>query len=259
MLTKTQLQQIAQRHHIGLATAERDYLQAIFLYLLYDSTQDLIFKGGTCLRIVYRSNRFSDDLDFNAQQTPDSVREILQHAMHALRRFGVESATSRDRIAQQGYAFHLSFKGPLSDERVTTWGGIDVDVSLREDDLCMPPVRSFVSATMLGYDDIPSFSITHLSRADIFAEKVRALFERSKPVPRDLYDLWLMLQMGEPVNVTFINRKMARLGQTFNYDGFVRTVTSLQAGWAQDLGRLVASLPPFEPLAQDVMETFRKV
>lgn len=142
---------------------------------------------------------------------------------------------------------------------MTTWGGIDIDVSLREDDLCMPLVRTFVSTTALGYDDVPSFSITHLSRADIFAEKVRALFERTKPVPRDLYDLWLMLQMGEPVNVTFINRKMARLGRTFEYDDFVSTVTSLQAGWDQDLRRLLPGLPPFEPLAQDVMEKFRVV
>lgn len=259
MLTKTQIQQIAQRQHIGLATAERDYVQAIFLYLLYESTQDLLFKGGTCLRIVYRSNRFSDDLDFHAQGTVEGVRRLLQQSTRALQRFGVESATSRDWVTQQGYAFHLSFKGPLADARVATWGGIDIDVSLREEDLCLPPVRTFVSATTLGYDDVPSFTITHLSRADLFAEKVRALFERTKPVPRDLYDLWLMLQMGEPVNLTFINRKMARLRRTFEYDDFVSMVTSLQAGWDQDLRRLLPGLPPFEPLAQDVIEKFRVV
>jgi len=257
MLTKMQLQRIAQRHHIGLATVERDYIQAMFLYLLYARSQDLMLKGGACLRIVYRSNRFSDDLDFQGRGSVESVRELLQQTTRTLLRFGIESVTSNEWVAQHGYAFHLSFKGPLANDRVTTWGGIDIDVSLREEDLSVTPVRTFVSATTLGYDDIPSFTITHLSRADIFAEKARAFFERKRPAPRDLYDLWLMLQMGESVNLTLINRKMARLGRTFEHGDFERVVAAMQTGWDQDLKRLLPSLPPFEQVSQEVMERFR--
>jgi predicted nucleotidyltransferase component of viral defense system len=258
MLTKAQLARIAQRHQISLATVERDYLQVMFLYLLYTQTQDLILKGGTCLRMVYRSNRYSDDLDFNTRGPVEAVRQILQQTTRALLRFGVQATATNEWVSQQGYAFHLSFKGPLADERVITWGGVDIDVSLREDDLATPPVRTFLSATTWGYDDIPSFTLTHLSRRDIFAEKVRAFFERKRPAPRDLYDLWLLLQSGEAVDLGLINRKMARLHQTFDYGEFARIIAALGDAWDQDLRHLLPALPPFEQVSQQVLERFRQ-
>lgn len=259
MLTKTQLAQMAQRHHIGLATVERDYLQVMFLYRLYTRRQDLILKGGAGLRIIYRSNRYSDDLDFNASGSVESVRQILQSTTRDLLRFGVESTTTNEWVSQKGYAFHLSFKGPLADDRVTTWGGIDIDVSLREDDLVATPVRTFLNATLWGYDDIPSFTITHQARSHIFAEKVRAFFERKRPAPRDLYDLWLLLNTGETVNIDLINQKMARLQRAFEYRAFAKIVARLQVSWDQDLKQLLPNLPPFEQVSQEVLEIFRAV
>lgn len=67
MLTLAQLRRIAQRNRIGLQPQERDYIQHLFLYLLYSASRredvGLHFKGGTALRIVYHSPRFSEDLD----------------------------------------------------------------------------------------------------------------------------------------------------------------------------------------------------
>ncbi len=256
MLTKTQLAPIAQRQQIGLATLERDYVQTMFLYRLYTQSHDLILKGGTCLRIVFRSNRYSDDLDFNAGGSVDSVRQTLQQTRRNLLRFGIESTTSNEWVSQQGYAFHLSFKGPLADERVTSWGGINIAVSLRKDGVATP-VRTFLNATAWGYDDLPSFALTHLARSDIFAEKVRACFERKRPAPRDLYDLWLLLQTGERVNIELINQKMVRLQRRFEYRDLSSVVAQLQQSWDQDLKRLVPNLPPFEQVAQEVLERFR--
>lgn len=45
----------------------REYLQYIILKAIYTSKygKHLVFLGGTCLRIVYGSARFSEDLDFD--------------------------------------------------------------------------------------------------------------------------------------------------------------------------------------------------
>ena len=64
MLTRQQLQRIAQRERIGLQAQERDYLQYLLLSLIYVRSQALVFMGGTALRIVYQVGRFSEDLDF---------------------------------------------------------------------------------------------------------------------------------------------------------------------------------------------------
>lgn len=44
----------------------REYLQHKLLQLIYESqyADRFIFLGGTCLRIVYGNQRFSEDLDF---------------------------------------------------------------------------------------------------------------------------------------------------------------------------------------------------
>jgi len=46
----------------------KDYLQDILLYIIYNNKElkNLIFYGGTCLRKIYQLNRFSEDLDFEA-------------------------------------------------------------------------------------------------------------------------------------------------------------------------------------------------
>jgi predicted nucleotidyltransferase component of viral defense system len=46
----------------------KDYLQDILLYIIYNHSElkNLIFYGGTCLRKIYKLNRFSEDLDFEA-------------------------------------------------------------------------------------------------------------------------------------------------------------------------------------------------
>lgn len=65
MLTRAPIQRLAQRHGIGIQAQERDYLQYLLLFSLYGKSQVLVFKGGTALRIVYKGNRYSEDLNFN--------------------------------------------------------------------------------------------------------------------------------------------------------------------------------------------------
>ncbi len=45
----------------------REYLQCVMLEIIFDSQygRRLTFLGGTCLRIVHDSQRFSEDLDFD--------------------------------------------------------------------------------------------------------------------------------------------------------------------------------------------------
>ena len=45
----------------------REYLQYHILEIIFNSPfgKNLCFLGGTCLRIIYGGNRFSEDLDFD--------------------------------------------------------------------------------------------------------------------------------------------------------------------------------------------------
>ena len=43
MLTRAQIQRLAQHHRVGLQVQERDYVQHLLLFLLYGRSQALIF------------------------------------------------------------------------------------------------------------------------------------------------------------------------------------------------------------------------
>ncbi len=78
MLTRAQVQRLAQRHSIGMQVQERDYLQHLLLWRLYTRSQALVFKGGTALRLVYGGNRYSEDLDFNGPADRAALEALWQ-------------------------------------------------------------------------------------------------------------------------------------------------------------------------------------
>src|SRR4030066_763441 len=57
----------ARNVKIGVTQVVREFWEMIILKGLFESHEgkSLIFKGGTVLRLVYGSPRFSEDLDFS--------------------------------------------------------------------------------------------------------------------------------------------------------------------------------------------------
>lgn len=47
MLTRKQIEKLALKNRVSLFTQERDYIQAVYLSLLYSKTMNFLFKGGT--------------------------------------------------------------------------------------------------------------------------------------------------------------------------------------------------------------------
>ncbi|MFH1906126.1 MAG: nucleotidyl transferase AbiEii/AbiGii toxin family protein [Chloroflexota bacterium] len=109
MLTKQRLQRIAQRHGTGLQAQERDYVQHLFLSVLYARSQALLFKGGTALRVVHRSPRYSEDLDFNTTPGLADTQNRFQQAITDLTRFGIVATRRNEWESPVGYSFDLTF------------------------------------------------------------------------------------------------------------------------------------------------------
>ena len=109
MLTRTQIQRLAERHGIGIQAQERDYLQYLLLYSLYSRSQVLVFKGGTALRIVYKGNRYSEDLDFNGPADVTMLRGLWQDVLDDLRGFGINAEIRNEWQSKVGYSFDVNY------------------------------------------------------------------------------------------------------------------------------------------------------
>lgn len=255
MLTKDQLAKIAQRNRIGLGTQERDYVQHLFLSLLYMKTQDFVFKGGTALRIAYNFARYSEDLDFNSRLPSEKERELLSKTVGELISFGIKTEFRNVHVfkenGERGLSGDISYQGPLFTGKSASKGKVRIDVSLRGE---KGETERVIVASR--YDDISQFVLTSLSLPEIFGEKVRALIVRGKP--RDLYDVWVLLGSGMKIDFSLINKKLKLYHKTFDFDEFSRAIEGSKREWETDLQGLLPQLVSFKEIKNVVVKEFQE-
>jgi predicted nucleotidyltransferase component of viral defense system len=124
MLTKTQIQRLAQRHGVGVQVQERDYLQHLLLWRLYARSQKLVFKEGAALRLVYGGNRYSEDLDFNGPADRVALDALWQQVIADLAGLGVAAEIREPWDGEVGDSFDASSLGPLCDGRDRSRGKV---------------------------------------------------------------------------------------------------------------------------------------
>lgn len=254
MLTKDQLARIAQRNRLGLGVVERDYLQHLFLALLFTKTQELIFKGGTALRVAYNFARYSEDLDFNSFLSSVQIKDLLTKTVQELSGFGIRAELRHLKVfkenGERGFSGDISYEGPLFTGKSGSKGKVRVDISLRgEEGKTQKGVINSI------YDDLPQFILTALTLEEIFAEKVRALIVRTKP--RDLYDVWVILESGVKVDYRLINKKLTLYQKEFDFSELKRKIEGSKKEWEQDLRGLLPQSLPFEQIKKAVIEKFK--
>jgi len=246
MLTKAQIQRIAQRNGVGMQVQERDYLQHLILWLLYRRSQELIFKGGTALRLVYGGNRYSEDLDFNGSEDTSALEALWQEVVGGLEDFGIVAEIRNRWDSDVGYSFDVSFQGPLHEGRDRSKGKVRVDVNQRPEE-----VETHRELVTSPYDDVRPFVVTALALDHLLAEKLRALLVRGKP--RDLYDIWLLLRQGVEPDLTLVERKLALYDRTWTREALEEAMENVRAGWERDLRHLLPQFVPYE-LARERVE-----
>jgi predicted nucleotidyltransferase component of viral defense system len=191
MITREALQKLATQYQTGLfPNIVREYFQHVFLSELYKlpGSQNLLFKGGTALRIVYGSPRFSEDLDFSAFRVTGHtikkyVEDLFVHALAEIERMGirVEIGEKSDKTTG-GYFGVATFK--MQDYEPVD---VEINISARNGREVKEEVDSIAN------DFVPTYTLIHLPQEELVEEKVfGALLERKKP--RDFYDLYFMMR-----------------------------------------------------------------
>jgi predicted nucleotidyltransferase component of viral defense system len=251
MLTRAQIQRLAQRHGIGVQAQERDYLQYLLLFSLYSRSQELVFKGGTALRIVYKGNRFSEDLDFNGPADISVLKSLWQNVLEDLDGFGVIAEIRNEWQSVVGYSFDVSYQGPIYDGRDRTKGKVRVDISMRREDT--DTRRMLVTSE---YDDIRPFVLTAISPEHLLAEKIRALLVRSKA--RDVFDIWLLINQGVSVDRILIEKKLALYEIPLTTQNLNEVLDKARSDWGRDLRPLLPQLVSWED-AESQIDSFLRM
>ena len=182
MLSQDQIKNIANKYQTTELNVKREYFQHLFLSYFYQQPEvdRIYFKGGTALRIIYNSARFSEDLDFSSSYTGvEEIEKALESTLNQIEKEGIEVDLEEAKTTSGGFLSLVHFK--TADERIS----IRLEVSLREGE------KKGEVVTVAG-DFIPPFTIVSLERSQLVDEKIQALLSRKKP--RDFYDLYFILR-----------------------------------------------------------------
>lgn len=180
MIEESQLNKLAVRYQTVKLNVVREYYQHLFLSYFYrqKGAGRVYFKGGTALRIIYGSPRFSEDLDFSAGfKEIAKLEKMIVGALGEIEREGVEVELEEAKKTSGGYLAIVRFDKTE----------IQLQISLRakeEEGEVVTVVSDFV----------PPYTIVSLKQEQLVEEKVRALLSRKKP--RDFYDLYYILRAG---------------------------------------------------------------
>lgn len=239
MITKEELLKISKSFKDGilkekqLPLLEKDYLQHIILYRFYTKyPNSLVFKGGTCLRILDNLNRFSEDLDFTLlkDKSNEELNKMFESISSDLLLFGIKNKIEKAEGDEKStISRKFKIQGPLFTEKnPSSINIIKIDISKRK--YLIDP--DFIERTSLPqrYPDIFPVILIKMFKEEMLAEKFRALIERDKP--RDLYDIYF-LSASAPFRPDFLTHKLNR---EFSSKEIVDAINHIsKEDWERDL------------------------
>lgn len=210
MILQSEILRISEQEGVPPDTIDKNWVLGHFLAELFSNSwaqDNLVFKGGTCLKKCYFENyRFSEDLDFTLTNKNIQITDrLLQSVCNAItQKIGILfSKVKVDPIlwkdTQVGYKTYIKFWGanhsrnhrpPVSSRWLTE---IKIEIINYEkvvnDTVCLPILTTFPDKATIDSVKIPCYTLT-----EVIAEKFRSLLQRSYPAPRYYYDLWKLLQ-----------------------------------------------------------------
>lgn len=182
MISEKQIEETAVKMQTSAINVAREYVQNLFLQHFYGQkdSETIYFKGGTALRILYRSPRFSEDLDFSTPRIYKNIIEkLLQKTAIKIDEEGVAIEIEEAKPTSGGYL------GEIKVSIGATNFNIMVEISSR---------KGKASGETVAVENpyINTYTVVSLKREDLIAEKIEALLDRKKP--RDFFDLYFMLR-----------------------------------------------------------------
>lgn len=187
MITRDQVENLSALFQMDRFTVFREYLQLVFLSYLYQEKEagKIFFKGGTALRLLFDSPRFSEDLDFSTVYSDEEIIKLLKKLEGKIVRELPGLKIVPIYSGREGIRFRVRFG--LSDFKYP--------LNIRLDFHKIDKVRDKQVSTLTTRFPLMIFpQVFHLSMETILAEKLRALETRSKG--RDIFDVWFLTAKG---------------------------------------------------------------
>ncbi len=232
----------------------REYLQARLLEMLQGEGAmiPLAFHGGTALRFLFNSARYSEDLDFAMEREASqydfrSYLEAIRKSLQA-ENYAVELKMNDRKTVHSAF---VRFPGLLHELNLSPHRSEVLAVKLEVD--TRPPAGAQLDTTIVRRYVI--LHLQHHDKASLLAGKLHAVLQRPFLKGRDVYDL--MWYLSDPTwpspNLVLLNSALRQTqwqGPTLNESNW-REIVGKQIRRA-DWKSILADVRPFIERASEV-------
>jgi len=182
MILESQIRSLATQFQTSEQNVATEYCQHLFLSNLYNikNSSKLLFKGGTALRIIFNSSRFSEDLDFSGEGlSAQNIESILLDCLDSIAYSGMKTNIKESKKTSGGHLSQVNFQ----------WNSYNINIRV---EISLRTKKMDKEVFMIASDYLSPYSVSALSTSSLTQEKIRATLERKKP--RDFFDIYFLLR-----------------------------------------------------------------
>jgi len=219
------IEQMLKRYELNTIhdheNALKEIIQEIVLLGLWRSKfyEKAVFYGGSALRILYKLDRFSEDLDFSliAPEKDFNIKKYLGAVKSELELWDFEVFTE-EKNKKNGSTINSAF---IKANTLIHLLKIDVNLKTHKNavmkiklEVDQDPAIGFASELKYHLHPIP-FTIKTMALPGLFAGKMHALLCRTRRTNikgRDWYDLIWFVKNNIPCDLYYLKNKMAQTG-----------------------------------------------
>ncbi|MBE0433513.1 nucleotidyl transferase AbiEii/AbiGii toxin family protein [candidate division WOR-3 bacterium] len=113
MISRKLIEELAGKYQTIEINIAREYCQHLFLSNLYQmkKSERILFKGGTALRVMYQSPRFSEDLDFSCSGVKiKDIEDLLLRNVIEIEKSEIGVEILESKSTSGGYLGKLYFR-----------------------------------------------------------------------------------------------------------------------------------------------------
>lgn len=260
MIPLAEINHLSQSLKVAAETIEKDYVISWILLCLTQSRlkDNFVFYGGTAIKRVYfEEHRFSEDIDLfstNKYSLNYILDELacLEYAQNKANL--ILEVNQKNIIAARGRAqLYVNYIG--NDEIIGAPKEIRLDFSMD-----MEPYGTTLNRKVIEtYSDLKNKNIllSVMSLNTIFANKLGLLFDSTRNEPRDLFDIWFLIQRLDKFDFD-LNQVCNIFKEKFSflpsYSILSRNLNnpSLKKSWNIRLGKQLSELPDIDNVIDDI-------
>lgn len=236
--------------------AIREITQEVVLAALGrgDFFKHALFQGGTCLRIFYGLNRFSENMDFILRHPdPDfQLKDHLRHLTYELSAYGynieITDRAKADSTAKKAFLKDSSL-GKLIELQHSNQSGQQAKIRIKLEVDTTPPACSGHELQYLDFPFVSSVAVQ--DKPSLFAGKIHALLCRHYIKGRDWYDFIWYTSQSIGINSEFLTSAINQFGPWQN-----KGITADKAWVLKELEKRITSLD-WNQAAEDVRRFIR--